>query len=141
LGAQRRILLVDDEPINREIGLMLLAEAGLVADTAVDGQEAVEKVAAQHYDLILMDMQMPRLDGLGATRHIRALPGEAATPIVAMTANAFSEDRERCFAAGMTHFIAKPIHPGEFYRLLRAALQTDLPATGAALQQQSPPAP
>ena len=133
LGAQRRILLVDDEPINREIGLMLLAEAGLVADTAVDGQEAVEKVAAQHYDLILMDMQMPRLDGLGATRHIRALPGEAATPIVAMTANAFSEDRERCFAAGMTHFIAKPIHPGEFYRLLLAALQTDSPAAGAAL--------
>ncbi len=118
-----RVLLVDDEPINREIGLMLLADVGLGADLASDGLEAVARASAQAYDLILMDMQMPQLDGLGATQRIRALPQHRQTPIVAMTANAFSEDRQRCFAAGMTHFIAKPIDPAAFYSLLLSILQ------------------
>ena len=105
---------------------MLLADAGIAADIACDGLEAVERADSTAYDLILMDMQMPRLDGLGATQRIRALAQHRHTPIVAMTANAFSEDRQRCFAAGMTHFIAKPIDPASFYRLLLDILAQEI---------------
>jgi len=120
--ARRRILLVEDEPINREIALMLLADAGLNAEAAEDGKQAVEMATATAYDLILMDIQMPHLDGFEATRRIRTLPGYAATPIVAMTANAFAEDRERCLASGMDAFIAKPIVPENFYQQLLTSL-------------------
>ena len=119
---RRRILLVEDEPINREIALMLLADAGLNAEAAEDGRQAVEMATATAYDLILMDIQMPHLDGFEATRRIRTLPGHAATPIVAMTANAFAEDRERCLASGMDAFIAKPIVPENFYQQLLTSL-------------------
>ena len=116
------MLLVEDEPINREIALMLLADAGLAADTAENGLEAVAQASRQRYDLILMDMQMPEMDGLEATRQIRQMPQHAATPIVAMTANAFAEDRSRCQAAGMNDFIAKPVDPDTFFDLVLATL-------------------
>ena len=110
-----RILLAEDNEVNREIAIVLLQGVGLVVDTAVDGHEAVALAMAGPYDLVLMDMQMPEMDGLAATRAIRTLPGWADTPILALTANAFEEDRRACEAAGMNDFIAKPMDIGEVY--------------------------
>lgn len=123
-----RVLLAEDDPINREIGQELLASIGLQVETAEDGNAAVDRVKQAKFDLILMDVQMPGLDGLDATRQIRQLPGGAMLPIVAMTANVFVADKARCFEAGMNDFLAKPVHPDE----LHAVLGKFLPAAEAA---------
>jgi hypothetical protein len=119
----RRILLVEDEAVNREVATALLESTGLVVDVAVDGREAVQKVAPGIYDLILMDVQMPGMDGLEATRRIRAMPGLGDLPIVAVTANIFAEDKANCLAAGMNDFLAKPSPPGLLFATVLKALQ------------------
>ena len=116
--AGRRILLVDDEPINQEVARIILEDAGLQVELAANGREAADMIERAAYDLVLMDMQMPVMDGLEATQHIRGMPNRTTLPILAMTANAFAEDRARCLAAGMNDFIAKPISPNQLYSLV-----------------------
>jgi PAS domain S-box-containing protein len=113
-----RILLAEDDEINREVACAILEDVGLVVDCAADGNEAVAAVAAGDYALVLMDMQMPNLDGVAATIALRKMAKGAQLPIIAMTANAFSEDKARCQAAGMNDFISKPVDPDLLYGTL-----------------------
>ena len=118
--AGARILLAEDDPATQEIMGELLRPLGIVVDVAGDGLRAVELAQANAYDLILMDMQMPRQDGLEATRQLRSAGRSAKAPGLALTANAFRDDRARCLAAGMSDFIAKPVEPEQlFEHLLR----------------------
>lgn len=126
-----RVLLVEDNNLNQEVATELLRGAGLVVDVADNGQIAVEKVQAAAYDIVLMDMQMPVMDGLSATRFIRQMPQFEHLPIVAMTANAMQRDREACRAAGMDDHLAKPI---DVHELFQALLKWVKPSEGAAAE-------
>ena len=112
-----RLLLAEDNEINTLLACTVLEEAGYSVDCAVNGEEALAAVKSRAFDLVIMDVQMPKMDGLQATRAIRALPGPAGlTPILAMTANAMRSDREACLAAGMDDFVSKPIDTEAFLR-------------------------
>ena len=124
----KKLLVVEDNELNLEIASTLLKEAGFEVDTAENGKIAVEKVeaaSAGRYDLILMDIQMPEMDGYEATRRIRALPDarKAALPIVAMTANAFEDDRKNALHAGMNGHIAKPLDIQKLFQVLSELLK------------------
>ena len=116
--AGARILIVEDEPINALIAQDMLEQVSLDTDVASDGHEAIARALIGHYDLILMDMQLPVLNGLDATRAIRSDSINMQTPIVAMTANAFDDDKQACLNAGMNDHIAKPFVPEVFYKTI-----------------------
>jgi CheY-like chemotaxis protein len=117
-----RILLAEDNAVNQKVALALLGQLGYRADVAWNGLEAVAALERHPYDVVLMDVQMPELDGLDATRQICARWSPEARPrIIAMTANALLEDREECFAAGMDDYVAKPIRPEELAQALTRA--------------------
>jgi two-component system sensor histidine kinase/response regulator len=129
-----RVLLAEDNAINREVVMSLMADLGFSIDYAEDGAEALALAEHNAYDLILMDMQMPVMDGIEATIAIRALPAGNRVPIIALTANAFDEDRRRCLAAGMNDHIAKPVEPAVLFAVLhhwlpeRKTLDSSTPA-------------
>jgi CheY-like chemotaxis protein len=118
-----RILLAEDNAVNQKLALRLLERMGYAADLANNGVEAVAAVTRGDYDVVLMDVQMPEMDGLEATRRLRASPSAPPIRIVAMTANAMAEDREACFAAGMDDYVSKPIRVGELTAALVRASQ------------------
>jgi CheY-like chemotaxis protein/HPt (histidine-containing phosphotransfer) domain-containing protein len=138
-----RILLAEDNEINTMLACTILEQAGYSVVCAVDGLKAVEAAQREAFDLILMDVQMPHMDGLQATRAIRALGGLASrTPIVAMTANAMRSDRDNCTAAGMDDFIAKPIEPDSFLKVIErfvGAAELSLADTGHADDENEAP--
>ncbi|MEI7842152.1 MAG: ATP-binding protein [Gallionellaceae bacterium] len=113
-----RILLVEDDLISQEVATYQLQDIGFKIDLAEDGEQAVQMVRQTNYDLILMDMQMPKMNGIEATKAIRVIDGRAMVPILAMTANAFDEDREICLAAGMNDHVGKPVAPSVLYATL-----------------------
>jgi PAS domain S-box-containing protein len=137
-----RILLVDDNAINREIAIAMLQRAGLEVVSAVDGHDALDKLHRQEFDGVLMDCQMPRLDGYAATRALRALPRWHAMPVIAMTANALVGDREKALAAGMNDHVAKPIDVnalfGTLARWIRPAQARSAPLAEAPLSPGVP---
>ena len=128
-----RILLAEDNEINQQVALEVLAHAGYQCDAVTDGKQAVEAIKATCYDLVLMDCQMPEMDGFAATRLIRErerimVQDAPPIPIIALTANAFKGEQERCLAAGMTDYLSKPFDPIKLVRTIEAYLDRANPA-------------
>jgi polar amino acid transport system substrate-binding protein len=119
-SAGTRVLVVEDNEINQQVAQEMLEQVGMTVTCVEDGDIAVERAAQDDFELIFMDVQMPNMDGYQATQHLRATARHAATPIIAMTANALEGEREKCLAAGMDDYVAKPIDPDVLYRVLAA---------------------
>jgi CheY-like chemotaxis protein len=136
--SNKKILLVEDNDINLELALELLRDIGIEADTARDGLQAVEKISAHVYDGVLMDIQMPNMDGLTATRRVRERPDRQDVPILAMTAHAMKGEYEKSIAAGMNDHITKPIDPLVLYRSLLKHLVGEEPAEQLAEEEPLP---
>ncbi|HTC44935.1 MAG TPA: response regulator [Steroidobacteraceae bacterium] len=127
-----RLLLVEDNPVNQEVAIAILAELGLEADCAWDGEEALEKLAAERYEVVLMDCHMPKLDGYATTRRLREIESGSGQPrisVIALTANALSGDAEQCLAAGMDGYLSKPFSVDELYVTLKPYEQAERPAS------------
>ncbi|MBF0188211.1 MAG: PAS domain S-box protein, partial [Magnetococcales bacterium] len=137
-GAQ--VLLVEDNEINQQVAKELLESEGVVVEIARNGQEGVEMVASAPFDAVLMDIQMPVMDGYTATRTIRSHTRHADLPIIAMTANAMTGDREKCLHAGMNEHIGKPIHPPHLFETLCRFIAPTTETTPETLQENTPPA-
>ena len=136
-----RLLLVEDNPINRKLAVALLNRAGYAVATAEDGQQAIDAVKREAFGVVLMDVQMPGMDGFEATGRIRALGGpRGATPIIAMTAHAMKGDRERCLAAGMDDYVSKPIQSEELFAAIGRCLLHEA-GTRPGRQPLAPPEP
>jgi signal transduction histidine kinase/DNA-binding response OmpR family regulator len=136
-GSLLRVLVVEDNQVNQLLVTTILAKAGMRAEVAANGVEAVQAVHARNFDVILMDMQMPEMDGLEATKRIRQLGAMGrAVPIIAMTANAMQEDRRRCLEAGMNDFVAKPIDSAELLRKIAAHCRAEIDE--AAIHRATP---
>ncbi|MCP8899632.1 response regulator [Gilvimarinus xylanilyticus] len=136
----RQMLLVEDNMVNQQVARGLLRKAGIVVTSADNGQQALDILAEreQPFDAILMDIEMPVLDGISATQKIRRMPTFAATPIIAVTAQAMSGDRQSCLNAGMNEYLSKPLKPQELYQTLNDLLSsTQAPATALSLPPQS----
>jgi PAS domain S-box-containing protein len=130
-----RILLVEDNELNQEVAIELLRDAGFVVDLAEDGQIALDKINSADYDIVLMDMQMPVMDGVTASREIRKQERFRDLPVVAMTANAMQGDRDRCLAAGMNDHVAKPIEPEDLWKALLKWIKPQHPTDSAVNPQ------
>jgi two-component system cell cycle response regulator DivK len=123
----QRVLLVEDNEVNRYLAQFLLERAGFVVDTAADGQQALERARAQRPDLVLMDMRMPVMDGLEATRRLKADPALCTIPVVALSAHAMSQEKAQALAAGCVSHIEKPIDAAVFVDQVRALLPAARP--------------
>ena len=126
--AGTQILVADDDLINQALMRALLNRVGLEVDIAEDGVRAVELATAQHYPMVLMDLQMPNMGGMQATREIRKLAGWEQIPIIALTADVFAETRQACFEAGMTDFLTKPLDADRLYLKMLGLLSAPLAA-------------